>query len=252
MSPNPTLVFVHGAWHRASTWNKVTSILEPKEYKCVSVSLPSCSGNPSATLKNDVDVVRNTIIAETTEGRDVVVVTHSYGGLVGASAVKDLTRQRGDTTQGHVMGLAMISTGFCVTGLSFMGVSGGKPPPFWVVDEETGFAVLTADTRELFYHDLPEDEGNAWVSKLQSQSLKSLFEGGEHVYSGWKDVPSWFLATVEDKALPVQAQHYFVQVAKDAGGVVTMREVASSHSPMLSKPEETVDFILGAVKDFLA
>jgi pimeloyl-ACP methyl ester carboxylesterase len=75
-------------------------------------------------------------------------------------------------------------------------------------------------------------------------------EGGEHSYSDWMDVPVWYLATTEDKALPVQAQRMFVQSAKDAGADVTLREVASSHSPMLSKPKETVDFILEAVAYF--
>jgi hypothetical protein len=39
-------------------------------------------------------------------------------------------------------------------------------------------------------------------------------------------------------------------VAKDAGADVTLREITSSHSPMLSKPKETADFILDAVKVF--
>ena len=60
-------------------------------------------------------------------------------------------------------------------------------------------------------------------------------EGGEHAYAGWIDVPVWYLSTMEDRALPVQAQRMFVQCAKDAGADVTVREVESSHSPMLSR-----------------
>jgi len=40
-----------------------------------------------------------------------------------------------------------------------------------------------------------------------------------------------------------------VQMAKDAGADVTLREVDSSHSPMLSKPQETADFIMEAAAD---
>jgi len=103
----------------------------------------------------------------------------------------------------------------------------------------------------LFYHDLPKEEGEYWVTRLTKQSLKALMEGGEAVYSGWKDVPAWYLATTQDQALPVEAQRFFVQSAKEAGGDVTLREVESSHSPMLSKPQETVDFILEAVAAFV-
>jgi hypothetical protein len=35
-----------------------------------------------------------------------------------------------------------------------------------------------------------------------------------------------------------------------AGGDITLKEIASSHSPMLSKPKETTDFILEAVAAF--
>jgi len=141
----------------------------------------------------------------------------------------------------------MMATGFATTGLSFIDHIGGKPPPFWIADRENGFAVIVADVRELFYHDLPEEEGNLWASRLEKQALKVLLEGGEHVYSGWKDVPVWYLMTTDDKTYPIEAQKYVVQLARDGGGDVTMREVESSHSPMLSKPKETVEFILEAV-----
>ena len=212
--------------------------------------------NPSATFSDDIEAARNSITAETTQGRDVVVVVHSYGGQVGNSAIKGLVQQKQDDSlsakdsSGHVIGLILLASGFTQTGVSFIDGLGGKPPPSWKVDQESGFAVIVADPKELFYHDLPTEEGNYWVSKIEKQSLKALMEGGEHSYSGWMDVPVWYLATTEDKALPVQAQRMFVQSAKDAGADVTLREVASSHSPMLSKPKETVDFILEAVAYF--
>ncbi|KAG9239196.1 Alpha/beta hydrolase fold-1 [Amylocarpus encephaloides] len=251
MSPRPTLVFVPGAWHGASTWEKVSSLLEEQSYKCVKVSLPSTSSN-AATFGDDVKAVQAAVVAETTEGHDVVVVVHSYGGQVGNSAVKGLTRKddsslaKGPST-GHIIGIAMMATGFTATGVSFLEGLGGTPPPFWKIDLESGFAVLTVDPRPLFYHDLAEEEGNFWVSKLEKQSLKSLLEGGEYAYAGWKDVPVWYLATVDDQGLPIAIQRMFVQMAKDAGADVTLREVESSHSPMLSKPKETVEYLLEAV-----
>lgn len=146
--------------------------------------------------------------------------------------------------------LPRLASGFALTGVSFLDGFGGKPPPSWKADGESGFATIRADPRELFYHDLPTEEGNYWVEKLEKQSLKALKESGEYVYSGWKDVPCWYLATSDDPALPVQAQRFFVQSAKDAGADATSREVESSHSVMLSKPKETVDFILEAVAAF--
>jgi pimeloyl-ACP methyl ester carboxylesterase len=243
MSPNPTLIFVAGAWHSIETWDKVISILKP-HYKCTPVTLPSTLGDAEASLEDDINAVRDAISSETQLAHDVVVVVHSYGGAVGQSAIKGLTTK--ENTNG-VIGLVMMASGFGQTGVSFIDGLGGKPPPSWRLDP-SGFAILVAPSRELFYHDLPEEEGEYWVSKLQKQALKPMMEGGEHAYAGWMDLPVWFLITTEDKALPVQAQRMFVQMAKDLGGDITVREVDSSHSPMLSKPTETANFILEAAK----
>jgi len=260
MSNKPTIVLVAGSWHRSETWDKVDSFLEKDGYKCLPLALKSASSNASATFLDDVTVVRDTIVAETTQGRDVVVVAHSFGGVVGPSAIKGLTRPKGESSDGksgHVIGLVMIATGFMPTGVTFLAAGGGKPPPPWIISPD-GFAELVMDKRDLFYHDLPEEEGNEWVAKLTQQSVKALAEGGEHVYAGWMDVPVWFLATVEDHAfaasgLPaLDIQKFVVKTAKDAGADVTMREIVSSHSPMLSKPKETAEFILEATAAFVS
>lgn len=257
MSRKPTLVFVPGAWHNPSAWEKVTSLLEAQEYKCVCVALPTATGNPSASFGDDVAAVRNAIVAETTQGRDVVVVQHSYGGQVGNSAIKGLALKKQDEfptapdTSGHVIGIAMMASGFTIAGVTFLAGLGGNPPPTWKLDPESGFAVIVAEPRELFYHDLSVEEGNYWVGRLEKQSLKAFTEGGEHTYAGWMDVPVWFLATTEDRAFPIQAQRMFSQMAKDGGGDVTLREIESSHSPMLSRPKETADFILEAAASFV-
>jgi hypothetical protein len=255
MSTKPALVFVPGAWHKADTWDKVTKLMESHGYRCLCVSLPTTASNRSANFKDDIDATRDLIVGETTQGRDVVVVVHFYGSMPGASAMKGLTgpKQGGSSSakdpSGHVVGMCLMATGFPLTGVAFLDRVGGKPPPFWRIDEKSGYAVLTADTRRLFYHDLPEEEGKHYAGQLQDQSLEAFY-GGEHAYAGWKEVPCWYLATLDDQALPVEAQRMFVQVAKEAGGDVTLREVVSSHSPMLSKPEETGAFLLEALAAF--
>lgn len=256
MSHKPTLVLVPGAWHNPSTWDKVATLMEAQQYKCVRVALPSTLSNPSATFSQDIEAVRSSIVAETTQGRDVIVVVHSYGGAVGSSAIKGLARHKQDTSTsakdsaGHVLGIIMLASGFVATGVSFIDGLGGTPPPSWKTDPESGFAIIVAEPRQLFYHDLPKEEGDYWVGKLEKQAQKAMMEGGEDAYAGWMDVPVWYLATTEDQALPVQAQRMFVQSAKDAGANVTLREIDSSHSPMLSRPKETVDFILEAAASF--
>ncbi|ETN43020.1 uncharacterized protein HMPREF1541_02178 [Cyphellophora europaea CBS 101466] len=229
-----TIVFVPGAWHRPEIWSRVTSLLP---FKTVCPALPTTTG--SGTFKDDIDAVRAPIQAEIASGNNVVVVAHSYGSVPASSALRGLT-----SGSPRVIGFIGIATGWATIGKSFNDAFEGKPPPIWEI--KNGLVELTIDPRELFYHDV--DDADQWVAKLDKQSAEA-FDGGEHVYPGWKEVPAWYLATIEDRALPFQAQMMFVRQAQ-AEGDVTIREIAASHSPMLSKPKETADFIQEAVRAF--
>lgn len=274
---NPTLILVPGAWHTPACYDKIVRILYGTyRLKCVAVTLPSASDNPGAGLPHDIEAVREAMTKEFRKGRDVVVVAHSYGGMVANSAIKGFTGPPRDSvaaaeddhesnmpflfprssssksshTGGHVVGLVLIASGFTLTGLAFMDLFLGQPPPFWRINKATGYAELTADTRQLFYHDVPQDEGEYWASQLTRQSLTSLFEGGEHAYAGWQDVPCWYLGTTEDQGNPVAAQRMSVGMARAMGADVQHRELPTSHSPFLSQPRETARIILDAVEAF--
>lgn len=56
---------------------------------------------------------------------------------------------------GYVVGLILIATGFCFTGLTFMDHFLNITPPFFRVNKETGFADLTIRPQRFFYHGLP-------------------------------------------------------------------------------------------------
>lgn len=261
MSHLPTLIFIHGSWHKPSCYDKVIKLLsDHHKLKCVAVALASTADSPNATFKDDIDIARAAISNETSAGHHVVVISHSYGGMVGNSAIKGFTRPKSASNpdsststisnHGNVIGLILIASGFTLTGLSFMDPFFGIPPPAWRVNKETGFAELVTSPRELFYHDLPEEEANYWVSQLTTQSLKALFEGGEHAYAGWQDVPVYYIGTIEDRALPVVVQRMTVGMARGMGGMVEHRELQTSHSPFLSMPDETVAIIVEAVENF--
>lgn len=245
----PTLVFVPGSWHKSSCYERIiTPLRDEHGLKCVSITLPTTQDNPNATFKDDVDAARQAIINETEANLDVIVIAHSYGGMVGNSAIKGLTSPKSTSgTTGCVKALVLIASGFTITGLSFMAPLFDNPPPAWRVDKPSGYAVLVTDPRELFYHDLEPEDAEYWISQLTTQSLKGLFEGGEYAYAGWQDVPVWYIGTVEDRGLPVIVQRMQVGMARGQGAMVHHTELRSSHSPFLSMPGEVVRILLDAV-----
>lgn len=269
----PTLILIHGSWHRPNCYRKLTEPLQKEHgFKCISVTLASTNGSADSTFKDDLDITRAAIVGETTSGSDVVVIAHSYGGMVANSAIKGFTKpkvgatntsssavssgfshatiQTQSTKEGYVIGLVLIASGFTLTGLSFMDPFFGVPPPSWRANKETGFAELDTPPRELFYHDVSVEEVDYWVSQLTPQSLKSLYEGGNHSYAGWQDVPVWYIGTVEDRGLPVFAQRLNVGMARQMGCAVEHRELQSGHSPFLSQPNQVIALLLEAVRAF--
>lgn len=257
----PTLVFIPGAWHKATCYDLVIKLLEEEHnLKCVAVTLPSTTGDPNATFKDDLDAARKAVSSETSSGRDVVVIAHSYGGMVGNSVIKGFARpretakgvatQHADTTAGHVIGLILIASGYTFTGLAFMDPFFGRPPPTWHANWDTGFADIVTPPREFFYHDLTADEAEYRISQLAPQSLKALYEGAEYSYSGWLDVPSFYIGTIEDHGLPAVVQRLNVGMARGMGASAEHRELQTSHSPFLSQPEATVHIMVEAVEAF--
>ena len=269
MPSTPTIVFVPGTWHGPETWDTLSAILRPQGYKCVSVELPSTTPdeNPhTATFLGDKEAVRAAIVAETTSGRDVVVVSHSYGSLPGCSGVQGLTlpkkSHRSSTSSspatapatdrpGSVIGIALIATGLIPSGVTFLGALGGTPLPEWRANRIDGLAEVVADPVDFLYHDLPPDEAQLWRSRLRKHALASLDAGGEHVHAGWLDVPVWYLSTLLDRGVRPEAQKMAVQAARDAGADIAVREVEAGHSVMLSRPQETAAFVVDAVADFV-
>jgi hypothetical protein len=61
----------------------------PHQYS--SFNLPSTSGDSNSTFKDDLDDCRAAISLETTSGNDVILIVHSYDGMVSNSAIRDLT-----------------------------------------------------------------------------------------------------------------------------------------------------------------
>src|SRR5260370_27394572 len=78
-STKPSILLVHGAFADGSSWSKVIPILERDGYNVTAVPIPLTA------LADDIATTKRVIEAQK---RPVVVVGHSYGGLVipGAAA----------------------------------------------------------------------------------------------------------------------------------------------------------------------
>jgi pimeloyl-ACP methyl ester carboxylesterase len=215
------LLLIPGAFHGAWVWEKVIDRLAELGWSAHTVELPSVAakGQPRYGMHDDAAAVRRRLAAI---DDPVVVVAHSYGGLVATQAAADLTNIT------HIIYLA----GFQLDiGDSLLGVV-GEPPPWWIIEGDT---LIAGRPLETFYHDAPPDDARRAIDRLQPSSYSMVTD--RLTAAAWRNTPSTYVICEEDQALPPAAQE---QLAKRA---TTIRRLPSSHSPMLSLPAQVAQII---------
>ena len=87
----PTIVIVPGACQPAPLYVPFTKALDTHSIPSFIVSLPSCGASPSLKdFSADVTLIRDTVDKILNEGKNVIVMMHSYGGIPGSAALKGL------------------------------------------------------------------------------------------------------------------------------------------------------------------
>jgi len=90
----PTIVLVPGAWHKPEIYSDVKALLGAHGYPTIGIPLPSVGATPpNEDFTEDVTAIRNCLTQLVSEGKEVVLVVHSYAGLPGGEAPKGLGKK---------------------------------------------------------------------------------------------------------------------------------------------------------------
>lgn len=215
------VVLVHGGFVDGSGWQKVYSILKKDGYNVTIVQ------NPTTSLADDVAFTKRAIAQQ--DG-PVVLVGHSYGGVVVSEA----------GTDPKVQSLVYIAAfapdkGESVQTLIANPPPGASVPP--ILPPQDGFLFLDrAKFAASFAGDVSADEANFMADSQVPWGVEAL--GGAVTEPAWKSKPSWYLVATEDHMIPPPAQQ---MMAKRAGATVV--EVTGSHAIYVSKPEAVAKLI---------
>ena len=91
----PTILLVQGSFHTLSAYAELVIRLKAFYHPALHPNLPSCSNTnssdfPDITLIDDALAIRRELTRQVEyEAKIVVVVMHSYGGLVGSEAIPE-------------------------------------------------------------------------------------------------------------------------------------------------------------------
>ena len=221
------VVFVHGAlvFDGAWWWSRMVEPLAALGLGSRAVELPSCvaspgaSGEASGDMYADADAVR---AALDEEDEPVVLVGHSYGGMVITDAAAG---------HGNVRHLVYVTSVMPELGETLASFGEGREPGPWMDPrpEDGTMGVKAKFLPEAFMQDCDEAAVAGALRRLARQPLAVFGQAPRAV--AWREKPSTYVVCAEDRATPPGAQRGF---ARRAGSVV---ELPTGHHPMLSRPE---------------
>lgn len=139
MSPTkPVIVIVPGAWQLPSAFAPFADLLRSNGFDTEVVAMPSVGGTqlPLTGLTEDIAAVRRVIHPLAEAGREVVLLTHSAGGVSGGGAIKGLdARARKEAgLPGGVTRIIYMAAFMVPKGSSLLEMLGGKPAPWMVLE----------------------------------------------------------------------------------------------------------------------
>ena len=147
-SSPPSFIIISGAWHVPSLYSGLLTFLEKSGYSATVPSLPSCDTQDphNTTCSTDAEAIRRQIIhLIEPDGKDVVLICHSYGGVPGGAAAYGLSKisRAKEGKKGGVIGLIYMC-GFIITeGSSLLGMLGGKHAPCVVENQVLMYPYLS-------------------------------------------------------------------------------------------------------------
>ena len=220
------VVLVHGGFVDGSGWSRVYQGLRKHGYNVTIVQ------NPTTSLADDVAATKLVI---SQQSGPVILVGHSYGGVVITEAGSD----------SKVKGLVYIAAfapdkGESVQSLIANPAPGAPVPP--ILPPQNGFLFLDrAKFAESFAADVAPTEAAFMADSQVPWGVNAL--AGAVTEPAWKSKRSWYLVATDDKMIPPPAQR---QMAKRANATVT--EIKGSHAIYVSQPQAVIKLIEQAAK----
>ena len=244
----PTIVLVHGAFAESASWDLVIERCQSETHQFEAGLRPSLLGghslkviaaaNPLRSVAGDAAYVRD-VIAST--GGPVVLVGHSYGGLVITEAAAE---------NHSVIALVYVNAFAPDQGESAFGLAamfpGSSNEAFAAHPISSGveFAIRQDLFHRVFAADVSPIRAAVMGATQRPATEKALTDGLPTHVPAWKSIPSWFVFGDKDLIIPAALHRFMAERASSKG---TTEVAGASHAVMVSNPAAVAATILAAV-----
>jgi pimeloyl-ACP methyl ester carboxylesterase len=275
MTGKPAFLFVHGAWHNASTWAYVTPILEAQGFRTRVIDLPGAGANAKAPRSFSVrpldagafasepspnaavtQAERTAAVVAEIEAlkAPVVLVGHSLGGLTVSAAAEAVPQKLHAAVYLTAFllppGMPAIAMIQHETMARALVPSLLRADPVAVgalrIDVASPDSAYRASLRECFYGDVAEAEFDAFALSLHcDEPVGVCLEPSSISTERFGTVRRGYIRCAMDRAITTEGQDFMIAATDGAiGGASEVATLATSHSAFLSQPEALAALLL--------
>lgn len=226
-----TIILIHGAWHGAWCWQRLTPLLEANGARVLAPDLPSMGADTTPAANVTLDSWARFVagIIEQ-EPERVVLVGHSRGGIV--------ISQAAELVPARIRRLVYLSAFLLPNGANLaetaQAATDSLVPPN-MIPEASGVTCTVREgaLRDAFYGECSDAEYRYALERLSPEPLKPLVTPLKLTAENFGRVPRAYIRCARDRAVTPDLQARML-AALPCDPVFALE---SDHSPFLSQPE---------------
>ncbi|KAL9071174.1 MAG: hypothetical protein Q9161_004351 [Pseudevernia consocians] len=238
-----TVVWVPGLLHTRAHFSPVMKALADVGIPSISIDMPNYGPSaPSALPYDDLKAIRSACSDLVNEGKEVILVAHSYTGVPVCQAVGGMQRslRKSEGKDGGIIRAIFVAAFLVPEGVSTLEYMGGNLPPPWATSDGKIWRPNRDECMAEFFQDLPVEEQEHWADELviANHNFCTTPVGK----ACWDlDVAKTYVSTTIDIAMPVVQQHAMMKPLWDQ--TWNIDEIEAGHAPFLSKIGELVKIL---------
>jgi pimeloyl-ACP methyl ester carboxylesterase len=237
-TPKKNYVFIHGSWHSAWNWHRVTPLLEMKGHTAYAIDLPGMGRDktPIEDVKFKSTVQKLCTLIDSIPGK-IILVGHSKNGIF----ISQVAEYRPEKIEKLVyIAAILIPDGkkardyFALDTAEWLG-------PYIKRDNVSLSTTLDPKIyKEGLYHDCGNEITEMAKVILSSEPIESSNTPLTLSNSNYGRIPRYYIECTEDRAIsPYLQQKMYTEMPCEK-----VYKMATSHSPFFSKPLELVNILL--------
>ncbi|KAI0100527.1 Alpha/beta hydrolase fold-1, partial [Nemania sp. FL0031] len=251
----PYFVLVTGSFAPPLFYDNLVEGITAKGYDIKVLHLPTVGlgpgqgrDGPAPSMHDDAAYIAKEVEALADEGRKIILVAHSYGGMPATESTKGLSieERRAVGKKGGIIRLAYKTVLLTPVGDP---ASSLFPPniPIGQPDENGWLHPLGDAALPITFSDLPPDEGRKWNEKFAWHSARSFMDPLK--YAGYENIPVSYLVCEKDLVIAPEVQKREIEIIEEVSGKkVDVTSFNTGHCPSTFVPDQVVGWFLDVAR----